>query len=977
MDNGDQWRTGMVLARTTPGVARRGMAWQGPTEMEMPGDANSHSNLKHENHPIRQHILNDLHNMNGARTDNNTKAQLAHDFNQFYLKITSKQMDQIGCYRILEEIGEGAFGKVYLANHLLLNIPVVLKAGLIDDPNIVREIYYHKKLKHKNIVKLYEVIKTETHLWLVMEYCQGNELFYYIYENRRIEFAQCQNLFWQIIQAIKYVHSLNLAHRDLKLENILLADKKKSIVKLTDFGFVREFNPAKRMFLQTICGTTVYMAPEVIKNEKYNGFATDIWSLGVILYTMLYGQMPFDEDDELKTKFKIINEEPAYSDAIGYTANTIIKKMLLKNPNLRPNLNEILNSEFLIDVTNKFPSNSRRSSAQDCESIMSINQHFNSGLPPFQSKFVKSLLKNFKKADIKIDKLQKDVMSEEMNSLTAFYELALTKEFMKKRKKYYRNRRRKAKRSLSRSKQKVKSVLSMSEDGSQPLERIMSSLSLNSRTQSQSQSQSHQEPRSSFNQSRTSLSGGRRSLDQRSTRGNMSRNGSGAGENYILQSKNSTPPFNRTVSFFTNDSENSSSINSALSSMGDKRKKNNKLMSKLQFWKKREEAYKTEGANGAKNSTDISSMSTGSPNHEKTSNNQTTSSNETKDEYSDLTLNSPSPKTVKEDESQTLMNLQQMKANGIVKEPVKDSMEGTVTPTVFNTTPTITDDTGNSLNLARQNDSSSRLRTRPSSMVSQMSQMSHLSQLSTMMSESELEMLESDSMDEFEEEELYESSSMNTSANDIVNTRISSSTPSRTSASKRPSYRRQVSSDISIASVSTSTTRHPSTTNPSSSHQGPLHQKKSSLSQVSSNSSDESSDIISPINSSIARHHPPRGKLRAFTGSPTNTASPDGTSYSPNNFEHGPSPVEATTESTEPSLVVPVPVSAYQDNPNSIFQVSVPRSSSPPMPTKFKNLNNKKPAQVSMQSQLEKPNEVSSMYEPKFIINEENEEDSL
>ena len=100
------------------------------------------------------------------------------------MEITSPKISQIGNYKIIKEIGEGAFGKAYLATHILLNINVVLKCGLIDDPNIVREIYYHKQLKHKNIVSLYEVIKTENHLWIALEYCQGGELYYYIYEKR-------------------------------------------------------------------------------------------------------------------------------------------------------------------------------------------------------------------------------------------------------------------------------------------------------------------------------------------------------------------------------------------------------------------------------------------------------------------------------------------------------------------------------------------------------------------------------------------------------------------------------------------------------------------------------------------------------------------------------------------------------------------------------------------------------------------------
>ena len=83
-----------------------------------------------------------------------------------------------------------------------------------------------------------------------------------------------------------------------------MADNKKSVVKLTDFGFIREFNPQSRKFLTTICGTTVYMAPEVLSQQKYSGFAVDIWSMGIILYTMLNGMMPFDDDNEMKIQQK-------------------------------------------------------------------------------------------------------------------------------------------------------------------------------------------------------------------------------------------------------------------------------------------------------------------------------------------------------------------------------------------------------------------------------------------------------------------------------------------------------------------------------------------------------------------------------------------------------------------------------------------------------------------------------------------------
>lgn len=786
------------------------------------------------------HLIFSLMNGLDIRNKNYT-AQLADDFNRFYLSITDRSLDQIGNYKIVEEIGEGSFGKVYLAHHVLLNLPVVLKSGLIDDPNIVREIYYHKQLKHKNIVKLYEVIKTETTLWLVMEYCQGNELYYYIYENRRLEVKKVQNLFFQIIQAIRYVHLLNLAHRDLKLENILLADKKRTIIKLTDFGFVREFNPARRKLLSTMCGTTVYMAPEVLKNEKYSGFAADIWSLGVILYTMLHGQMPFDEDDELKTKYKIIHEDPRYHDSVPASAVALTKRLLNKDPTGRPNLNEILNSEFLIDITNKFPTERKR--LLENESVMSINQYYNSGLPPFQSKTVKVLLKRLEKSGVRVDKLKKDVENGEMNTLTAFYDLSLTREFIKKKK-----RRRSARSSLKKSRNKVKSVLLLSEEGgSQPLERIMSSLSISSRSQSKTNLAAAAAAASAL---------GRRSTDRKSGDRRRSTDTLGFPAS-DLTAVDSTPPLNRTVSFYPqNETDRRTSLSSAISSIGDKRKRNTdinpngqsrKLMSRFQFWKKKDDPDTLP--------IDMSSLR----------------------DHTDTSMNSSSPQTVYESNVPNVdIHFKKPKALEPGHHIISDAPSPkTLRPAAI--------DGKSSPSTKAETPQSVKLKTRPSSMVSQISQISQISQLSTMMSELESEMLASDSMDEFEEEDLYESSSMNTSTIEIG--RNSSSKATR---GKRPSYRRQVSSDVLIASASTSAmSRHPS-----------VQKRASSLRQVSSNSSEESSDILLPV----------------ATGTHNNLVVPEAVSKTPVTFVFG-------------------RTSSPVNNP--------PRSASPPMPTqatKFRNL---------------------------------------
>lgn len=677
------------------------------------------------------------------------KAALAAQFNEFYLDITSPSVTQIGCYRIVREIGEGAFGKVYLASHLLLNVKVVLKCGLLDDPNIVREVFYHKQLRHKNIVKLYEVIKTETHLWLVMEYCEGNELFYHIYEKRRLGYDEAQRVFAQIVLGLAHVHKLNLSHRDLKLENILLADKRKTVVKLTDFGFVREYDPRLRTLLSTVCGTTVYMAPELLKNDKYSGFAADIWALGVILYTMMYGVMPFDEDDDLRTKFKIVHDEPEYRPGVANDVVLLIQRMLCKDPRQRATLAEIQSSSFLTDPTAH--RRSRSSIHTDAGSIVSITQWNNDRCQPFESKLERHLLKRLRKLNIDVDQLKASVLDNRMDSLTAFYELALKHQLDKKR--LYRKRKRysDARMSLRRSRDRFRSALSLADQGGSqpPLERIMSTLSIGL----------------ARNGSRTNLAkvaSPRRSVDTQLKR-------------YSMDEKK---PVNleRSVSFYP-ETDRPPAKGGSISSEDTRRSKNSKLLNKLQFWKR------------AKNPDD------------RPENHAEQTSHKLDDVPAELSrppallldgdVNSPSPRS---------------------------GGPPPASPPAFSNAPL----------------STRHYRTRPSSVISQQSQASHASQLLAMMSELELEMeTDLDSMDEYaeyDEDGAYESS-INASQNELQGSRAPLGTPTE---KRRPSYRRNVSSDMSIVSVSTAASqslprlRH---------HLG--HRKRSLMSRLSSNSSDE------------------------------------------------------------------------------------------------------------------------------------------
>lgn len=380
--------------------------------------------------------------MNGLRPSNNEKARIAESYNKLYAQFSSDEVKEVGNYSIIKLIGEGAFGKVYLANHRLTHTKVVLKTGDKTDPNLVREVYYHRQFKHPHITRLYEVVVCEGKIWMVLEYCPGRELYDYVLSCGRVPMDEVKKLFSQITSAVFYAHSLNCIHRDLKLENILL-DKRRN-AKLSDFGFTRECQ--QRNFLETVCGTTVYMAPELIQKQKYDGFKVDIWSLGIILYTMLYGQMPFDEEDEFKTGYKIVNEEPLYREDVPQDAIKLMKRLLNKIPSERPSSLEVLNDPFI----ENFGLSLLDSSMGLLKSIISQKN--------FHSKSEKHLLKKLKSLGIDTHSLQKSVINKKADSLCGLWELLLEKEKKKEVRKY---------------KTRSRSVLRISESTSRRVSQLM------------------------------------------------------------------------------------------------------------------------------------------------------------------------------------------------------------------------------------------------------------------------------------------------------------------------------------------------------------------------------------------------------------------------------------------------------------------------------------------------------------------------
>ncbi|KAK9476258.1 kinase-like domain-containing protein [Lipomyces japonicus] len=346
---------------------------------------------------------------NGNKADiQNAKAKLVESYNQILEEFsTGGELKNVGNYSVSRLIGKGSFGKVFLATHKLTGTKVVLKSAQKSDLNLAREIHHYRNLLHPHVARLYEVIVTESLVWLALEYCPGDELYTFLINKGKLSIEQAQQIFSQISGAVAYIHMKNIVHRDLKLENILL-DKRQS-AKLCDFGFTRECEP-KRL-LQTFCGTICYAAPEMVKGEKYHGQAVDVWSLGIILYALLCGELPFDEEDEVQTRMRISNDEPEYPTYLPDEALSLLKSMLSKRPSARPSAVDILQHPFLAG----------HSSPQ--LSLLMVPDPV-----PFTTRLERDLLDRLRHAYIDIDALKESVINQKCDNLSGWWVLALERE---------------------------------------------------------------------------------------------------------------------------------------------------------------------------------------------------------------------------------------------------------------------------------------------------------------------------------------------------------------------------------------------------------------------------------------------------------------------------------------------------------------------------------------------------------------------
>ncbi|CAL7934142.1 unnamed protein product [Xylocopa violacea] len=255
-----------------------------------------------------------------------------------------------GLYDLEKTIGSGGFAKVKLATHIATGekvaIKIMDKTSLGDDlPRVKLEVQALKTLLHQHICRLYQVIETDSHYFMIIEYCSGGELFDHIVEKNRLSETESRKFFRQIVSAVAYLHSLGYAHRDLKPENVLL-DRDENL-KLIDFGLCAKPKNGIHSHLQTSCGSPTYAAPELILGKKYLGSEVDIWSMGVLLYALLCGFLPFDDNSIESLYRKILSgkyNEPSW---LSSSSKRLIRAMLQVDPKKRITIQELCNHHWI------------------------------------------------------------------------------------------------------------------------------------------------------------------------------------------------------------------------------------------------------------------------------------------------------------------------------------------------------------------------------------------------------------------------------------------------------------------------------------------------------------------------------------------------------------------------------------------------------------------------------------------------------
>jgi serine/threonine-protein kinase HSL1 (negative regulator of Swe1 kinase) len=298
-----------------------------------------------------------------------------------------KTQNKIGPWKLGRTLGRGSTGRVRLAKNVntgeLAAVKIVPKANFkkLENPKykrasinsmnnrlpygIEREIIIMKLINHKNIMGLYDVWENKNDLYLILEYIEGGELFDYLIKRGKLREQEAINYFRQIINGISYLHQFNICHRDLKPENLLLDFNKN--IKIADFGMAAL--EVRERLLETSCGSPHYASPEIVAGKNYHGAPSDIWSCGIILFALLTGHLPFDDENIRQLLLKVQSGRYIMPDYLSWEAQDLISQMLRVNPDDRITIEHIFDHPLL----SKYPDASGSDNDQFDVSTANLN----------------------------------------------------------------------------------------------------------------------------------------------------------------------------------------------------------------------------------------------------------------------------------------------------------------------------------------------------------------------------------------------------------------------------------------------------------------------------------------------------------------------------------------------------------------------------------------------------------------------------
>lgn len=271
---------------------------------------------------------------------------------------------EFGNYKVVRQIGSGGTSVVVLARtdkgYENRAVKVIPKDFLISRGVLLsfeQELKVHKSLNHSNIVKLFDILSDDINIYVVMEYCGSGELLNWITDSFSLGPLKLRSCMYQILKATEYLHGLNIAHLDIKPENILFNSFFE--VKLADFGCCMPCVPEHSGEMH---GTIIYTAPEIFKRNFKDLKKADIWSIGIVFFAMVTGHIPWSSTDEEKLIMEIFNKKVTIPSDVPSEISSIINSCLTKNPNERPCVSELLDLSFFEPERNSnVPSTNARS----------------------------------------------------------------------------------------------------------------------------------------------------------------------------------------------------------------------------------------------------------------------------------------------------------------------------------------------------------------------------------------------------------------------------------------------------------------------------------------------------------------------------------------------------------------------------------------------------------------------------------------